>query len=66
MNTWPSDINCSQYYDVKCNYYSENQQQSPSDFSIKACNGGKVKKTGTRYIIIPVEKTESKIGRAHV
>ena len=66
INEWPSDINCTLHYDVKCDYYSKFQPQSPSDFSIKACNGGKVKKTGSRIISIPVEKSESKLHRGHI
>ena len=67
INEWPSDdVNCTLHYDLKCNYYSEFQPQSPSDFSIKACNGGKVKKTGSRIISIPVEKSESKLHRGHI
>ena len=67
INEWPSDdVNCTLHYDLKYNYYSEFQPQSPSDFSIKACNGGKVKKTGSRIISIPVEKSESKLHRGHI
>ena len=66
INGWPSDVNCALHYDVKCNYNSEFQPQSPSDFSIKVCNGGKVKKTGSRVISIPVEKSESKLHRGHI
>ena len=67
INEWPSDdVNCTLHYDVKCNYYSKFQPQSPSDFSIKACNGGNVKKTGPRIICVPVEKSESKLHRGHI
>ena len=66
INEWPSDINYSLHSDVECNYYSEVQPPSPSDFSIKPCNGGKVKKTGSRIISVPVEKSESKLHRGHI